>query len=345
MLIDRYTKLPDDKYWTRPGTNITYTAEACEGVERNAQRSAVDWTRYLAIARLRRRSMFKRVALIGLGLIGGSIGLALHKTKAAQQVVGYDLGKGVSDRARKVGAIDQVYSTLADVVRGAELVVLATPVGAMRALLQNLAPCVTPGAVVTDVASTKAQVISWAEEFLPPSVSFVGGHPMTGKEQSGVEAADASLFQNRIYCLTPTARTRPAAINKASAFVEALGARVRFLEPAEHDGQVAGVSHLPFIASIALVNTVAEGTGWVDASMLAAGGFRDITRLAAGNPEMYRDICLTNSESLTRWLNEYIVTLSELRDRIAAHDRSLDETFASAQQLRLEWQSLHNITD
>ena len=120
---------------------------------------------------------------------------------------------------------------------------------------------------------------------------------------------------------------------------------MRFLEPAEHDGQVAGVSHLPFIASIAMMNTVAEGTGWVDASMLAAGGFRDITRLAAGNPEMYRDICLTNSESLTRWLNEYIVTLSELRDRIAAHDRSLDETFASAQQLRLEWQSLHNITD
>jgi prephenate dehydrogenase len=198
---------------------------------------------------------------------------------------------------------------------------------------------------VTDVASTKSQVISWAEEYLPSSVAFVGGHPMTGKEVSGVQAADASLFQGRIYCLTPTARTPSIAITKVSALIEALGARARFLEPVEHDGQVAGVSHLPFIASIAIMNTVAEGTAWVDASMLAAGGFRDITRLAAGNPEMYRDICLTNSDSLTRWLNEYIVTLSELRDRVAAHDRSLDETFAKAQQLRLEWQSLHNIPD
>src|SRR6266567_3325718 len=212
--------------------------------------------------------MFKRIAIIGLGLIGGSIGLALHKAKAAQQVVGYDLGKGVSDQARKVGAIDQPYSALADAVRGAELVILATPVGAMRSLLQSLMTSVTPGAVVTDVASTKVQVISWAEEFLPSNVSFVGGHPMTGKELSGVEAADASLFQDHIYCLTPTARTNPTAITKVATFIEALGARVRFLEPAEHDGQVAGVSHLPFLASIAMMNTVAEGTGWVDASML-----------------------------------------------------------------------------
>ena len=289
--------------------------------------------------------MFNHVAIIGLGLIGGSIGLALHKAKAAQQVVGYDLGKGISNQARKIGAIDQPYSALADAVRGAELIILATPVGAMRSLLQDIAVSATPGAVVTDVASTKAQVISWAEEFLPSSVAFVGGHPMTGKELSGVESADAALFQGRIYCVTPTARTRPAAINKVSALIEALGARVRFLEPAEHDGQVAGISHLPFVASIALMNTVAEGPAWGDAAMLASGGFRDMSRLAAGNPEMYRDICLTNGEALTRWLNEYITTLSALRDRIVAHDRSLGETFARAQQLRLQWQASHDITE
>lgn len=289
--------------------------------------------------------MFNRVAIIGLGLIGGSIGLALHKAKAAQQVVGYDLGKGVSNQARKVGAIDQPFATLADAVRGADLVVLATPVGAMRALLQELSTTVTPGAVVTDVASTKVQVISWAEEFLPATVAFVGGHPMTGKELSGVEAADASLFQGRIYCLTPTARTRPVAINKVSTFVEALGARVRFLEPVEHDGQVAGVSHLPFVASIALMNTVAESAGWGDAALLASGGFRDMTRLAAGNPEMYRDICLSNSESLTRWLDDYIATLHTLRERIAAHDKDLNETFTNARQLRLQWQSSNSTTE
>src|SRR5438128_10457990 len=143
--------------------------------------------------------MFNRVAIIGLGLIGGSIGLALHKAKAAQQITGYDLAKGISNQARKIGAIDQPYSALADAVRGAELVILATPVGAMRSLLQDVAAALSPGAVVTDVASTKVQVISWAEEYLPSSVAFVGGHPMTGKELSGVQAADATLFQGRIY--------------------------------------------------------------------------------------------------------------------------------------------------
>jgi len=286
--------------------------------------------------------MFQRVAIIGLGLIGGSIGLALHKAKAAQEITGYDLGKGVTDQARKMGAIDVPCIALADAVRGAELVVLATPVGAMHALLQNIAGSVTPGAVVTDVASTKTQVISWAEEFLPAQVAFVGGHPMTGKEQSGVEAADAALFQGRIYCLTPTPRTRPAAINKVSAFVEALGGRVRFLEPAEHDGQVAGVSHLPFVASIALMKVVGEGAAWGDAAQLAAGGFRDMTRLAAGSPEMYRDICLTNRDALLRWLDGYIATLSTVRQHIAARDRNLAEEFAKVQQLRIEWQTAHD---
>jgi prephenate dehydrogenase len=289
--------------------------------------------------------MFNRVAIVGLGLIGGSIGLALHKVKAAQQIVGYDLGKGVSNAARKIGAIDQPYDSLADAVRGAELVILATPVGAMRALLQNIAGSLSPGAVVTDVASTKVQVTSWAEEFLPSSVSFVGGHPMAGKEVSGVDAADANLFQNRIYCLTPTARTRPTAVNKVSILVEVLGARIRFLEPAEHDGLVAGVSHLPFLASIALVNTVADGPTWGDASLLAANGFRDVSRLAAGNSEMYRDICLTNSEAITRWLDTYIAELSTMREHIAAHDRGMSETFAKAQQVRLQWQAAQNIDE
>ncbi len=288
--------------------------------------------------------MFDRVAVIGLGLIGGSIGLALRRAKAAQQVIGYDPERGVSELARKIGVIDQSANTLDDAVRGAELIILATPVGAIRILLQHLASCVAPGVVVTDVASTKAQVISWAEEFLPASVPFVGGHPMAGKEVSGVEAADAALFLNRIYCLTPTAHTCPTAIHKVSILVETLGARVHFLDPDEHDGQVAAVSHLPFIASTVLVNTVAEGTGWEDASLLAANGFRDISRLAGGNPNMYRDICLTNGDAITHCLDNYISLLSIMRDRIAARDQNLDETFAKAQQTRLQWQLSHDST-
>ncbi len=287
--------------------------------------------------------MFNRVAIIGLGLIGGSMGLALHKARAAQEVVGYDLGRGVSDRARKIGAIDQAHSALADVVRGADLVILATPVGAMWALLQDIAPALSPGAVVTDVASTKSQVINWAEEFLPANISFVGGHPMAGKEVSGVEAADAGLFSNRIYCLTPTTRTHPEAISKVLALIEILGARVRFLEAAEHDGQVAAVSHLPFIASVSLVNTVVADPAWGDAALLAATGFRDASRLAAGSPEMYRDICLTNSAAIVRKLDDYIANLHALRELIAAHDEAIDELFTRAQQSRMRWQASQDL--
>lgn len=286
--------------------------------------------------------MFHRVAIVGLGLIGGSLGLALRQARAAEQVAGYDLGRGVSDQARRIGAIDQPYSALADAVRGAELIVLATPVGAMRALLQNMATIAPPGAVITDVASTKSQVITWAEEFLPGNVYFVGGHPMAGKEVSGVAAADPTLFRDRIYCLTPTKKTSPVALNKVSIMIETLGGRVRFLEPAEHDGQVARVSHLPFIASSALMKTVAESSSWGDASLLASSGFRDTTRLAAGSPEMYRDICLTNSETLIRVLDEYMASLQAFRAGIAAHDPYLNELFAGAQEQRQHWQLAHD---
>jgi prephenate dehydrogenase len=282
--------------------------------------------------------MFQRVAIVGLGLIGGSVGLALRKAKAAQHVAGYDLGRGVSERAQRLGAIDQAYEALADAVQGAELVVLATPVGSMRHLLGQLAPVLTPGSVVTDVASTKAQVMQWAEELLPPSVSFVGGHPMAGKEVSGVEAADAELFRGKVYCLCATARTRPEAVKKVSMLIEMLGAHMRFMEPVRHDEQVAGVSHLPFLASVALVNAVAGQDCWPEMAILAASGFRDMSRLAAGSPEMYRDICLTNSEAITAWMDTYIATLQQMRDQIAQQSPALGALFVEAQQTRLEWQ-------
>ena len=285
--------------------------------------------------------MFHRVAIVGLGLIGGSLGLALRQTHMAEQVTGFDLGRGLCEQARKAGAIDQAYTSLADAVRGAELIVLATPVGAMRALLQDMATLALPGTVITDVASTKSQVISWAEEFLPAHLAFVGGHPMAGKEVSGVEAADPALFRDRIYCLTPTAKTPPAALNKVLAMIESIGARVRFLEPAEHDGQVALVSHLPFIAATALMATATENNNWGDASLLASSGFRDTTRLAGGSPEMYRDICLTNQEALVRTLDDYLATLHTLRAHIAARDPHLNELFARSQEARQQWQATY----
>ena len=281
--------------------------------------------------------MFNRIAIIGLGLIGGSIGLALHQAKAAREIVGYDMSEDTRQRAYRIGAIDQVCDSLGETVQGAELVVLATPVGAMQHLLKEVGQCVSPGTVITDVASTKAQVVAWAEESLPSSVPFIGGHPMTGKEVSGVEVADAQLFQNCIYCLTPTESTQLDALHKVAALVEVLNARIRYLQPEEHDKQVAGVSHLPFIASVALVDTVTKDATWSDAALLAAGGFRDMSRLAGGNPEMYRDICITNNKAIVSWLDTYIASLQGIRDTIYAQDKQLGDIFAEAQQERLQW--------
>jgi len=289
--------------------------------------------------------MFERVAIIGLGLLGGSIGLALRQAKAAREIVGYDVGKSVGERACVIGAIDQSCVSLTETVQGAEIVILATPVGAMYPLLRNIGPLVSPGTIVTDVASTKAQVVAWAEEFLPSPISFVGGHPMTGKEVSGVEVADATLFHNCLYCLTPTAKTQPTALNKVVAFVEVLNARVWYLEPEEHDKQVASVSHLPFIVSSTLMNTIARDATWNDASSLAAGGFRDMTRLAAGSPTMYRDICITNKEAITTLLDAYIHELQQLRAEIAQSSGQLYKTFDEAHNLRLQWQSLRDFPE
>ncbi len=283
--------------------------------------------------------MFNRIAIIGLGLIGGSLGLALHQAKATLEIAGFDMGEGSSLRAFKVGAIDQPCESLKEVVQGAELVVLATPVGVMKSILKDLGLFVSPGTVITDVASTKAQVVAWAEEFLPSSVLFVGGHPMTGKEVSGVEVADALLFQNCIYCLTPTQLTQTSALRKVAAFVEMLNARVCYLSPEEHDKQVASVSHLPFIASVALMSTVAQDETWSEAALLAASGFRDMTRLAGGSPEMYRDICMTNDKAIVTQLDSYIEALQKIRNRIHVQDKHIGDLFTETQQQRLQWLS------
>jgi prephenate dehydrogenase len=289
--------------------------------------------------------MLNRVAIIGLGLLGGSMGLALQRARLAQEIVGYDMGQGVSESACAIGAIDRSYNSLDDAVRGAEIVILATPVGAMNALLRNLASLVASGTIITDVASTKAQVVQWAETYLPSTVHFVGGHPMTGKEASGVEVADVELFHQCIYCLTPTPNTQVVALNKVVALVEVLNARAWYLEPEEHDKQVASISHLPFVASSALMNTIAHDATWRNAGLLAAGGFRDMTRLAAGSPTMYRDICITNKEAITSLLDSYIHELQQLRDEIAQPDGQPYKTFDEAHQLRLQWQFLRDFPE
>jgi len=283
--------------------------------------------------------MFKRVAIIGLGLIGNSIGLAIHKANAAQQIVGYDSNKPQAHDARKSGAIDQSYSSLAEAIRGSEFIILTIPINTMRSCFQDIAINASSGTVITDVASTKAQVVSWAEEYLPTSVFFVGGHPIINKDIFDDRLSSAVLFKNCVYCLTPTKRTSSAALDTVMKLIEILDAQVRFLEPAEHDGLVAGVNHMPFVISAILTNTVVGSPSWVDAALVAERSMYDMTRLSSNHPEVYRDICLTNSEAISRWLGEYISELSAFRDQLMLHDSNLFQTFNKSKELREQWQA------
>jgi prephenate dehydrogenase len=280
----------------------------------------------------------ERVAILGLGLMGASLGMALRAGDIARAVAGYDAAAGVAEQAHACGAVDEACKSIAEVVEGAKLVVLAAPPLALRGLLQELGPQLAEHAVVTDVASTKAAVTAWAEELLPHPERFVGGHPMAGKEQSGVAAAEATLYQGCVWCLTPSARTAPETLARVELLVRALGARPVVLTAERHDAAVAAISHLPRVAAAALTLTAAGDLSWPEAQTLAAGGFRDTTRIAAGDARMARDICLTNAGPLVACLDAYIARLRTLRDQIATGDAAIATTFAAARARREGWQ-------
>ncbi|MBK9940909.1 MAG: prephenate dehydrogenase [Kouleothrix sp.] len=285
-----------------------------------------------------------RITIIGMGLIGTSLALGIRAADPKEAplgptvITGYDKNRRAVGDARGRLAIDREAKTLEDALHEAQLVVLAVPVQSIRELLREIAPLLPNGAVVTDVASTKAEVLGWARELLPTTVEFVGGHPMAGKEQAGAAAADPAIFSGAIYCITPGPRARQAAIDLVEAMVRQVKAKVYYIDPAEHDAYVAGISHLPFILSSALVALVGRSPGWKEMAPLAATGFRDISRLASGDAEMHRDIALTNQAALVRWLNEAAQLLIDLRDQI--EDGASDELlafFEEARRIREQW--------
>ena len=280
-----------------------------------------------------------RVAIIGLGLMGASLGMALREARITREVVGYDAAPGVAARAQERGAIDAACASVAEAIASSDLVVLATPLLAMRELLAEIAPLLAPETVVTDLGSAKASVVSWADALLPAPSQFVGGHPMAGSEQSGIEAARPDLYHDATWLLTPTPRTSPAALQTVERIVAALGAHPERLTPERHDRAVALASHLPLLAASALTLTVAQSSDAADALTIAAGGFRDTTRVASGSPRMARDICLTNSAPLLDALDAYLGALQALREHIAAQDLMIEETFTAARDARNRWLS------
>ena len=282
--------------------------------------------------------MVKRIAAVGLGLIGGSLGLALKNSGAFDaELVGYARNPETAARAIRIGAVHRTADALSSAVDGADIVILAIPTTAIREILQEIAPRLATGCTVTDTASTKARVMEWAEEYLPSSVNFVGGHPMAGKESAGIEVAEADLFRGCTYCLVPGRNASRASIDLTVELVGRIGAAPLFLTATEHDDFVAGISHLPFILSSSLVLATTQSPVWAEMSKLAATGYRDVGRLASQHPRMNRDICLTNRENILFWIDEFVKELARFRQLISDGSEDLEKSFLNAQQARRTW--------
>ena len=287
----------------------------------------------------------QKVAIIGLGLIGGSIGLGLSSWSKANsdggpalQLVGFDNDIQQQQYAKKINVVDKTEWDLTRAVRDADIVILCVPVSATEQTFRDIADHLKPGAIVTDTASTKAEVLRWANEILPRTVNFVGGHPMAGKAQS-IEGAEASLFKGATWCVCPSVHASEEAIKNVLGIIGALEAEPYFVDPEEHDAHVAGVSHLPFVLSAALIRATSKDSSWRDMRSLSASGFRDMTRLASGSPAMHRDIAMTNRESLTRWVDAMIAELGEFRARLHGDDpvAAMNGYFVDAREARADW--------
>jgi len=281
----------------------------------------------------------KRVALIGVGLIGGSFALALRRAGGATTVVGVDRDVQALERGAALGVIDTTAESVSEATEGADLVVVAVPVRSIGPVLHDVALALEPHATVTDVGSTKTEVVELARgELRAHFPRFVPGHPIAGREASGVDAASAELFKGARVVLTPVAETAPDAIDLVRACWEAAGTRVATLSAADHDHIFAAVSHLPHLLSFALVSELAARSNSAELFGFAAGGFRDFTRIAASSPEMWRDIALQNREALLEELDRYGARLAVFRELVDKGDgpglqRLMAEARASRQAL------------
>ena len=291
--------------------------------------------------------MRQQVTIIGLGLIGGSIGLGLKqwsnnsgKRDDVLEVTGFDIDIQNQNFAKKAKAVDSTEWSITKAVESADLIILAVPPIAVREVMANIAPDLRPGTVVCDVASTKADVMNWAAELLPDTVHFVGTHPMAGGSRS-IEAAEADLFRGSTWCVVPSVDADEAAVQTVLGMVSALGAEPLFVDAHEHDGFVGGVSHLPFMLSTALMRAVSTDPAWRDMEQLSATGFQDVSRLAGGSAEMHRDICVTNRVAVTRWIDEAVDELLHMRSLVAAGTDEADETllrvFEEARDAWAKW--------
>jgi prephenate dehydrogenase len=266
------------------------------------------------------------VAVVGLGLMGASFALALKKARPGTVLVGSDRNPLVVRKAIERGVVDSAYTDLS-VVEMADVIFIGAPLGAMRQLFAQLAE--KAGATpITDMASTKATVMEWAAA---EGIDLVGGHPMCGKERSGIDHADASMFESAPWVLTRDDKP-------ITELVEAVGAQPIVMDAVTHDRLVAGVSHAAFLLSVGYVLALSRRADWPESARLAAGGFRDMSRLAAGDPDLYAGVARTNRQNLIEMLDAVAAELTRLRRHLEADDPRLIELFEEARAVRERWE-------
>ncbi len=281
----------------------------------------------------------KTLAVVGVGLIGGSFALALRRAGVATRIVGFDRDRAALEAAASLGAIDTAAESVSEAVQGADLVVIAVPVRSVGPVLHDVALAMNDDTIVTDVGSTKAEVVRVAREELRERFRrFVPGHPIAGRETSGVESALADLFRGARVVLTPVPETAADALDTVRSAWESVGGRVVVADAADHDRIFAAVSHLPHILSFALVSEIASRENGAELLGFAAGGFRDFTRIAASSPQMWRDVALQNREALLAEIDRYTARLAVFRDLIERGEASgLERLMTEARATRTAW--------
>jgi prephenate dehydrogenase len=283
--------------------------------------------------------LFQKITLAGVGLLGGSLGLAIKQRGLAKRVDGFVRRTASVVECEKLGVVDHATCDPRRAAEDADLIVLCTPLGQMREVLAQMLPALKPNAIVTDVGSVKGSVVHELEPMVAQAGGhFIGSHPMAGAEKMGPGAARADLFVDAVCVVTPTPQSAPEAVRRVEDFWKATGARPLRLASDVHDDLVSRSSHLPHVVAAGLVNCILSPTHPKEQEMLCANGFRDTTRIASGSPEMWRDIALANRKYLARALGVFIEDLQEFKLAIEAEDRkAIEEFFERAKQRRDQW--------
>ncbi len=280
------------------------------------------------------------VTIVGLGLIGSSVGLALRRAGAAGVIVGHDEDAQTARLAKELGAVERTDRNPASACRAADLVILAAAVGALEELLQMIGPELKPGCVVVDTTSLKRPVLDWAEQHLPDHVHFVGGNPIIAAtmDEEGTRAARADLFQGGLFCLTPSPRADAGVLSLATSMVKALGAEPFFCDAQEHDGLLAAVEHLPAFLAFALLQAIIPSPSWREMRKVAGPTFELATRLTMSDPRAEAHLSVSNRDNLLRWIDEFSCALGSLREQLARQQsEELGKRFAELQIQRNEW--------